>query len=376
MDLKKYIKEKSKEIGIDIIGFTHAQEFDSEIANNLKTRREKQYETEFEEEDIRKRIDPKHMLESGKSIIVIGMSYYKTPSDDLGEDKEKPRGRLSKSSLGLDYHIVLKEKMEKLVEEIKKVRLDFSYTIGVDTTPLLDRQLARRAGVGWQGKNSLIINENHGSFIFLGYIITSLQIGKDASIDDQCGDCDICLRSCPVGAIKPNHELNARRCISYLTQTKEDIPYDLRDKMGDKIYGCDTCQLACPKNKDTIENSPEVWDEKLLEYIDLEELFSMSNKQFKARYGDFAFSWRGKNVIKRNGLIILGNLKDKTNIPLLEEALKDESIMIRKYTAWALLKVDKAKGLKILEDHKNYEKDQEIIDEIEKLKKYFNISRR
>lgn len=366
MDLKKYIIDKSKDLEIDIIGFTNTDEFEG-IEDILKSRREKNYETEFEERDIKKRVRPKEILKGGKSIIVIGMSYY---TDSYGQ--------LSLSSVGTDYHIVLTEKLERLVSEIKKADYNFEYKIGVDTTPLLERQLAKKAGVGWYGKNSNIINDNFGSFIFLGYIISSLELKEDLPVGEKCGQCDLCIRSCPAGAIKPNYELDAKRCISYLTQTKGEIPYDLREKMGDRIYGCDTCQLVCPKNIDVIKSSKKKTNEKdnkdLILNIELEELFNMSNRDFKEKYGDIAFSWRGKNVIKRNAIIALGNKKDKTDIPLLKQGLKDESVMIRKYSAWSLLNIDKVKGLEILDKHIQDELDKLVIEEIEELKLYFKIS--
>lgn len=377
MDLKKYIIDKSKEVGIDIIGFTNSDKLTG-IDEILETRRAKNYETEFEEVDIKKRITPKLILETAKSIIVIGVSYYKdAPKKDLSE-KNKVQGKLSKSSIGVDYHILLKNKMEELVKQIKKRGIQFDYSIGVDTTPLLDRELAKRAGIGWYGKNANIINEKYGSFIFLGYIITSLEIKEDLSIEDKCDDCNICIKSCPVGAIKSNYELNATRCISYLTQTKLEIPYQLRDKMGINLYGCDICQLVCPKNKDVIKNHKKNEDKQInsmsfLEFIDIEELFFMSNKEFKQKYGAVAFSWRGKNIIKRNGIIAMGNLRNTSNIELLKKGLKDESTMIRKYSAWAILKIDKIQGVKILENHKNFEKDKLVLQEIEKLKEYFKI---
>lgn len=371
MKLKENIIKRSKELGIDIIGFTNTDEFEA-LRSFLELRRKKQYETEFEEVNIEKRISPKKILETGKSIIVIGVPYYlNTVEDNIYHSKSK--GKLSKSSLGLDYHIILKEKMEKLVEVIKK-EYDLEYSIGVDTTPLIDRYLAKKSGVGWYGKNSSIINDNYGSFIFIGYIITNLEIEEDLETTEKCGGCNICIKSCPVGAIKPNYELNATRCISYLTQTKNEISYELRDKMGYSIYGCDICQLVCPKNTLTISNSKiRLNSKEILEYIDIEELFQMSNKDFKQKYGHMAFSWRGKNIIKRNGIIAIGNFKKLENIKFLESALTDESVMIRKYVAWALLKTDINIGTKILENHKIYEKDISVKEEIEKLKKYFEI---
>lgn len=366
MDLKKYIIDRSKDLEIDIIGFTNADEFEG-LEDLLKLRREKNYETEFEEKDIKKRIRPRDMLKGARSIIVIGMSYYKETD-----------GQLSASSIGRDYHIVLTKKMEKLISEIKKLDYNFEYKIGVDTTPLLDRQLAKKAGVGWYGKNSNIINDKYGSFIFLGYIISDLELKEDSPVDEKCGECDLCIRNCPVGSIKSNYELDAKRCISYLTQTKKEIPYTLRRKMGNKIYGCDTCQLVCPKNRKIIKSSKQKTDEKhnkdLILNIKVEELFNMSNREFKEKYGDIAFSWRGKNVIKRNAIIALGNKKDKKVIPLLIRGLKDESVMIRKYSAWSLLNTDKEEGLKVLKKHKQEELDKSVIEEIEKLKVFFKIS--
>lgn len=378
MDLKKYIIDKSKEIGIDIIGFTNTKNFE-DIDKVLELRRFKNYETEFEEKDIEKRVSPKLILETGESIIVIGMPYYLDIKEKDDGKKKSIKAKLSKSSIGLDYHILLKDKMEQLINEIKKMEINFEYKIGVDTTPLIDRQLAKQAGIGWYGKNSNIINDKYGSFIFLSYIITDLEIKQDSLMRDQCGDCDICIRTCPVGAIKFGYHLNATRCISYLTQTKDEIPYDLRSKMGVQLYGCDICQLVCPKNKDIIELSKknpkkQNLNENLVENIDIEELFDMSNKEFKNKYGNMAFSWRGKNVIKRNAIIAVGNLNEKRNIRLLEKALKDDSAMIRKYSAWSLLKLDEIQGIQILESHKKYEKDSIVLEEIEKLKKYFKIS--
>lgn len=370
MNLKKYITDRSKEIGIDLIGFTNADKL-SELENVLKVRRERNYETEIEESDIEKRITPKKILNSANSIIVIAMSYYQNIRDN--SDDKRTKGKLTKSSIGLDYHIILREKMEKLIEEIKKVKPEVEFSLGVDTTPLSDRYLAKKAGIGWYGKNSNIINDKFGSFIFLGYIITNLEIEKDLELEEKCGDCNKCIVSCPVGAIKKENKLNAKRCISYLTQTKEDIPYDLRERMSNKLYGCDTCQLVCPKNESIIKNTKSINTKDIVEYINIEELFNMSNREFKEKYGKSAFSWRGKSVIKRNAIIILANQGKKENINLLKDALKDQSPMIRKYALWAILKLDKSLGSKTLKEHIEQEKDEIVIKEIEKLKKYFKL---
>ncbi len=309
-------------------------------------------------------------MPQAKSIIAIGMSY--NVEDSLTEKKlNNPIGVLSKSSWGIDYHLILRKKLEELVREIKKVK-DFQYKAFVDTGPLVDREIAKRAGLGWYGKNNSIINDKFGSFIFIGYLVTDLEIISDDVVNEQCGSCMICINACPTGAIDYDHRMNAKRCISYLTQTKERIPYDLRDKMGTKIYGCDTCQNYCPKNKEAFKSKNKSFEPLVANgLIDLYELLKISNKDFKERFGQISASWRGKNVLRRNCIIALGNLRDRNSIRLLVDTMDDQSPMIREYSAWALLKIDKELGRKVTNEHINKEKNYEVKEEMEKLLRYF-----
>ncbi|MFA5577092.1 MAG: tRNA epoxyqueuosine(34) reductase QueG [Tissierellaceae bacterium] len=302
--LNEYIVAKSKEVGIDICKFTDSSPLIN-LRAQLQERKKEEKMTEFEEGDIEKRIDPRLTLPSCKSIIVLGISY----NVDYSERPDyKLRGRLSMSSWGQDYHRVLKDRIEKLIGEITKVG-DFQYKYFVDTGPLVDRELAVKAGLGYYGKNCSVINEEYGSFIFIGYILTDLDLDYDSPVESQCGDCDLCLRACPTGALEGAGSLNPKKCISYLTQTKEEIPVELKNKMGIKIYGCDTCQLVCPKNKVAKKSShKEFIPYETKGYIDLEELLGMSNSQFKRKYGHMSGSWRGKNILKRNAQIIKDNI--------------------------------------------------------------------
>lgn len=367
MGLKKYIIERSKEIGIDAIGFT-----DCNRLNNLKgyliERRKNNKETEFEERDIEKRIDPKKVFPSCKSIITIGVSYNVEINDKV---EYKFKGKISKSSWGEDYHRVIKERMGKLTNEIKK-ELDFKYEYFVDTGPLIDRELAKKSGVGWYGKNCSIINNFYGSFIFIGYILTDLDIEPDIEVEEGCNDCNLCIKACPTGALEEPYRLNPKKCISYLTQTKNEIPYELREKMGIKIYGCDICQLVCPVNKGAIKSDKNEFIPKITKgYIDIEELFTLSNRQFKEKYGHMSGSWRGRNILRRNSLIVLGNMKEKRNIYFLKKLLNDENPMIRKYTAWAILNIDTNMGIPIIRKTIESEKSEDVKKEIESLLKYF-----
>lgn len=368
MNLKDNIIVKSKELGIDIIGFTNCKPL-LNLKDYLGERKDKGIEVEFEEKDIQKRIDPKGTFPDCKSIIVIGISY----NVDFHEKVDYTlKAKLSKSSWGMDYHMVVEEKLKKLIKEIEKEE-KFHYKYFVDTGPLIDRELAKKAGIGYYGKNSSIINDDYGSFIFLGYILTDLDIDTSSQlVDESCGNCSECIKYCPTGALESPYSFNPKRCISYLTQTKERIPYELRPLMEDKIFGCDTCQLVCTKNIGVKKSkNPEFMPVDTKGYVDIEEILNISNREFKEKYSSMSGGWRGKNVLRRNAIIALGNIRDKKHIKLLDPLLEDPSPMIREYTVWALLNIDFKIARKLAESRLEKEKNQELKLEIKNLIKYF-----
>lgn len=321
MNLKKFIIDKSKELNIDMIGFTDGGPLKN-IEEYLNYRFKNNRYTEFEEADIKKRIDPKLTMPNCNTIIVIALSY----NVDYNEKPDYEfKGSLSKSSWGIDYHKVLKNKLELLVDEIKKVK-DFDYKSFVDTGPLVDRELAYKAGIGYYGKNCSIINEKYGSFIFIGYMLTDLEIEEyDIPVESQCGECDLCLKACPTNALDNSYRLNPRKCISYLTQTKEEIDDELKGKMGIKIYGCDTCQMVCPQNKFINKSCHEEFLPTVTKgALDLKELLTISNREFKQKYGHMSGSWRGKGVLKRNAINALNNIKTSTNEKSINELIDDK----------------------------------------------------
>lgn len=331
------IKKIAEEINIDICGITNSDQF-LDYKDWLEERIEKDYISEFEERDINYRIDPLLTMEDCKSIIVIGLSYN---VENTHEKAYRLKGSISKSSWGIDYHRVVEDKMKLLIDEIGKIK-KFEYKLYVDTGPLIDRELANRAGIGYFGKNCSIINPKYGSFISIGYILTDLSLKVDNNIDEECGDCELCIRACPTGALESAYRLNPKKCISYLTQTRDIIPEKLRHRMGIKIYGCDSCQLVCPKNKNVVLSVHEEFIPRVTGgYFDLEELMEISNREFKDKYGHMAGSWRGKNILKRNAIIGLANMKQLENINILEKELSNESEMIRYYAAWAIKKIEK-----------------------------------
>lgn len=302
MKKKEFIINRAKKLNIDKIGFTNAEPLDN-IREYLQYRIDNNLISEFEERDIEKRINPKISMPSCKSIISIALSYNVDFKEKIDE---KFYGKLSKSSWGLDYHIVLKDKMMRLIEEVSN-KIDFEYKAYVDTGPLVDREIAKKSGIGYYGKNCNIINPELGSFIFIGYILTDLEIEADSPVEEECGDCDKCIRACPTNALYQAYRIDPNRCISYLTQTKAPIDEDLKGKMGRSIYGCDICQMVCPKNRG-VEKSHHKEFAPIKTYLSLDEIFNMSNREFKRKYGHMAFSWRGKAIIKRNAEVIYNNI--------------------------------------------------------------------
>ncbi len=330
MIANRLIKDLAEEAGIKMCGVTDYKVEKSKL-EYLKLRKNLGRTTEFEEEDLRLRLDKTRVLEGARSIIVIAVSY----NTDREEFSIYPRGNLSKVSFGEDYHQVVMDRVKDLVRLMEE-KLDFTYKAFVDTGPLIDRELAYLSGIGYYGKNCSIINEDYGSFIAIGYIVTDLEIENDQALNLDCGTCSLCLDACPTKALEGEYRLNPKKCISYLTQVK-DVAEELRDKMGVKVYGCDTCQLVCPKNIGVKKSQePRFKPIKTKGYIDILELLTMTNKEFKEKYGTMSGSWRGKNILKRNSIIALRNLGDRDFIGLIEEETKSKSPLVKEYASWAL----------------------------------------
>lgn len=330
------IKEK---LNIDIIGFTNCESLNHR-EKLLENRIKKNRYTEFEEIDIESRINPRKYFEDCKSIITIGISY--NTDYELQNNGYRFKGRLSKTSWGMDYHHVLNDLMKCFVVELNE-KYKFNYEITVDTGPLLDREIAYRSGIGYFGKNASIINEEYGSFIFLGYILTDLDIKiQDQRKENLCGDCTKCLDACPTKALESPFNVNPKKCISYLTQTKENIRSEYRDKMKNQLYGCDICQSVCPMNKGIkLSKREEFYPIDTNGELDIEEIFKLSNKEFKNKYGNMSGAWRGKSIFLRNSIISLGNSHNnkKEAILLLEKELENKNNKYEDYILWAIKKL-------------------------------------
>lgn len=364
---KQSIIEYAQSIGIDKIGFASADPF-VELKQRLVQHREKGYESGFEEPDIAKRTEPDLSLSGAKSLIAIALAY---PSKLPNPPKSEPgayRGILSRSAWGIDYHHVLREKLDKLTQFIYRIEPNARVESMVDTGALSDRAVAERAGMGWIGKNCALITPEFGSWVYLGELVTNLALPPDQPVEEGCGDCNLCVDACPTGALVSGGQLNAQKCISFLTQVKDFIPDEYRSKVGNRLYGCDTCQTVCPKNKGkNFTNHPEFASDPEVAKPLLVPLLSMSNKDFKEKFGISSSSWRGKKPIQRNAILALAHFKDKTAVPDLINLLEhDPRPVIRGTAGWALGKIGGETAMAALEKAKMYEKSPEVLAEVEK----------
>ncbi|UXV35992.1 tRNA epoxyqueuosine(34) reductase QueG [Staphylococcus sp. IVB6181] len=334
--LKKEIIDFAHQIGIDSIGFTTADPFD-ELKQKLVDYHVKGYASGFEEPNIELRVNPKLSMPTARSIIAIAVGY---PNKLKGAPKSvrgDRRGMFARASWGQDYHTIMRKRLDQLGAFIKEKVPDVEMLSMVDTGVLSDRAVAERAGLGFTGRNGFVINPDLGTWTYLGEMLVSIPFEPDDPLLDSCGDCTICVDRCPTGALVGDGQLNSQKCISFLTQTKGYLPDEYRYKIGNRLYGCDTCQQVCPKNRgintehDDIVLEPEILKPRLI------PLLQMSNKEFKNTYGHLAGAWRGKKPIQRNAIVALAHFNETSAIPELKEvALNDPRPMIRGTAYWAI----------------------------------------
>ena len=334
MNLKEKIIQLSKELGISKIGFTTADDF-AYLEKSLRAGVEEGRTTGFEHKNIEERLDPKLSLASARTIISIALAYPRR----LPQQPQKTayrRGKITPNSWGLDYHYILQDKLERLARGIEELTADFEYKGMVDTGALVDTAVARRAGIGFIGKNGLVISKEFGSYMFLGELITNLELEPDQPVDYDCGDCNRCVEACPTSCLLGDSTMDARRCLSFQTQDKGMMDLEFRKKIKTVIYGCDICQICCPYNKG-IDSPPVVDIDPDLAQPELIPFLELSNGQFKEKFGLIAGSWRGKNILQRNAIIALANAHDWSAIPKLLEIIDKGQNPIHAATAiWAL----------------------------------------
>ncbi|HCO79837.1 MULTISPECIES: tRNA epoxyqueuosine(34) reductase QueG [Bacillus] len=375
--LKEELIQYANEIGVDKIRFASADTFDS-LKDRLILHESLGYLSGFEEPDIEKRTNPALLLPKAKSIVAIALAYPSKMKGAPRSTKDARRGIFCRASWGTDYHVVLKKKLDMLEEFLRSKHEDIRTKSMVDTGELSDRAVAERAGIGFSAKNCMIITPEFGSYVYLAEMITNVPFEPDEKIEDQCGTCNKCVDSCPTGALVNPGQLNSQRCISFLTQTKGFLPDEFRSKIGNRLYGCDTCQTVCPINKGKdFHLHPEMEPDPEIAKPLLKPLLTISNREFKEKYGHVSGSWRGKKPIQRNAILALAHFKDTSALPDLVDLMhKDPRPVIRGTAAWAIGKIGDGQQLseleKALERESDEEAKQEIIKGIELLQTPLN----
>lgn len=341
--LKEKIIAKSQEIGIDKIGFTTAEPFE-DLRIGLEEQKNKEYSSGFEHPDIEERIYLEKIFSEPRSIISIALAYPSRLRERPEKIKGEKRGQFARASWGTDYHFILLDKLKELIAYIQSEiqNESFEFKPMVDTGELVDVAVAQRAGLGFVGRNGLLITEEFGSYVYLGEVITNIPFEPDQPMENQCGECTRCLDLCPTSALLGEGRMNAKRCLSYQTQTKGMMPIEFRPKIRNIIYGCDICQEVCPFNKgkdfhfhDEMEPDPE-----LVKPL-LKPMLTISNREFKEKFGKLAGSWRGKKPLQRNAIIALANQRDQSAIPHLLACIENDVRPVIQATAiWAIGEID------------------------------------
>ena len=365
MNLTAQIHGKAGELGFGLFGVTPADplagaEFYARwVALGFAG------EMDYLRRNLGKRADPRQLVPDARSVICLGMDY--TPAHAASPTGADP-ARIASYALGDDYHALIKSRLRELWGWIcDHTSGERSGRYYVDTAPVLERELAQRAGLGWWGKNTCLINRDRGSYFFLAEIILDLELEYDQPATDHCGTCTRCLEACPTDAFPEPYVLDASRCISYLTiELKSPIPHPLRPLMEDWVFGCDICQQVCPWNGGAPTTSePALQPRDSLRDPRLLELMALSPAAFRDRFRRNPVKRPKRAGFLRNVAVALGNRKKPDAIPVLTTALDDDEPLIRAHAAWALGQIGGEASRTALNQALHREEEEEVRTEIE-----------
>jgi epoxyqueuosine reductase len=351
MSLAEAVKARAHDLGFDLVGITgaepsaFAEEYRDWIAQGCAG------EMEYLKRNLDRRLDPRELLPGAKSIIVVGMNYYADADEGPGTPDLPPdRAIFARYARGDDYHDVMIARLRLLLDFLKgEAEQGADGRVYVDAGPLLEREVARRAGLGWFGKNTMLINTRRGSYFFLGEIVTNVVLDHDAPAVGGCGTCTRCLDACPTGAITEPYRVDARRCLSYLTiELKGEIPEELRPALaasGNRVYGCDICQEVCPLNRTgSTARYPTLFltEESALQPRDVTvnskvaDLLYLTEDEFREKFRHSPVKRAKRHGLLRNAATALCSQDDEEAIAALEYALNDPEPLVREQAAWSL----------------------------------------
>jgi epoxyqueuosine reductase len=334
---REEIRDRALELGFDAVGFAPAA-LGAEARERLGRFLAEGHHGDmgWMAEKADRRGDPRVLWPEARTVIVLGMSY--APHEDPRRLLAHPdRGIVSVYARGRDYHDVVKGRLKALAQWIHRSH-GAEVKVFVDTAPVMEKPLAERAGLGWQGKHTNLVSREHGSWLFLGEVYTALDLPPDAPGEDRCGSCRRCLDACPTSAFPEPHRLDARRCISYLTiEHKGPIPEELRPLMGNRIYGCDDCLAVCPWNKFARRTREVAFMPRAeLTAPRLADLAQLDDAGFRQVFSGSPIKRIGRERFVRNVLIALGNTGNRTQAGIVGRLLGDGSDLVREAASWAM----------------------------------------
>jgi epoxyqueuosine reductase len=336
------------ELKTQLVSFAHEIGFDScrvaacsipAHANEFRNwlRDEAYGEMSYMERGEEKRSDPHKVLPGARSIVLMATNYFQ--GEQVRQAQTATAGRIARYAWGDDYHNLIENKLDKIDKFLRA--FGGEQKCYVDTGPILERDHAARAGIGWHGKSTMLIDQRLGTWFFLAEVLTTLELPPDEPVPDRCGTCERCITACPTGAITAPHRLDARRCISYLTiELKGSIPLDLRPLIGDRIFGCDDCLDACPWNRfaqlsreTAFSARPSTTEMALRDYL------TLSDGEFRTLFRNSPIKRIKRRGFLRNVCVALGNVGDLSDLPALERAAADPEPLIVEHARWAIQRI-------------------------------------
>jgi len=364
--INRLIQKKANELGFDLVGFTPVSRSKTIEIYNAWINKGYAGEMDYLERHAKLKEDPRNLLHQTISLVALGFNYNTIEPPKKYKDPEI--GRISRYAWGDDYHFLIQNKLRDLEDyvckELKAGNITRSF---VDSGPILEKEVAYRAGLGWIGKNSNLINHKKGSWFFLAEILVDFELEYDLPFDRvDCGKCSICIDSCPTDAILGDRTIDARRCISYLTiELKGSIPKIYRPKIGNHIFGCDICQEVCPWNKEASKSiNPSLHPRPENLTPELVNLMNMDIHAFNKRFKNSPVKRTKRRGFLRNVAVALGNWGHPDAIPALRKGLHDENSLVRLHSAWALGRIFDKKAKNELEEAKGIEDNEEVLKEI------------
>jgi epoxyqueuosine reductase len=363
------IKRRTRTLGFDLVGISPAGPLPDGQRYKDWLSMGHAGEMHYLERRVERREDIRNILPGAKSVITCGLNYN-TDAPYSTSCRDNKKGWVARYAWGDDYHDVMDEKLSALSDFIRAAAPGTAEIMRYsDTGPVLERAHARYGGAGWIGKNTCLINQETGSWIFLGELITDLELEYDSTVPDRCGTCTRCIDACPTGALTAPYTLDSRRCISYLTiELKDKIPFDLRDGIGSNIFGCDICQDVCPWNrKAPVTDEASFQARPGLYNPGLVAVSSLGPDEFRALFKGSPVKRTKRRGLIRNALVAIGNSGDADFVPVVNECLGDEEPLVRIHALWALWKLEGKGSLGALLSVRESESDQSVIEEIDNI---------